>query len=236
MEEKQEKKEEFKGKMGIVWLTGILVIILGCVTVYTFKLVNENKKLKQAPAQVQQTQTATVQEQPKVQSESEEKNTEKIEEKIMTADEKFYAYVSNMKKEMNDKIVYTMEGEKKSSAINEKVSFKEYENDGSLTEVQNHDISLNSTGKLAIDQKTIAENVLNFKVLQIGSNGLHYIIFINDKGTVGYMRISKLKTMANDSLHEIKNIKNIIGLLGTIDTYEIGLIDIEGNIIKVSIQ
>ena len=74
MEEKQEK-EEFKGKMGIVWLTGILVIILGCVTVYTFKLVNENKKLKQAPAQVQQTQTATVQEQPKEQDKI--KNTQK---------------------------------------------------------------------------------------------------------------------------------------------------------------
>ena len=57
MEEKQEKKQqpEFKGKMGIVWLTGILVIILGCVTVYTFKLVNENKKLKQIP-QAQQPQ------------------------------------------------------------------------------------------------------------------------------------------------------------------------------------
>ena len=56
MEEKQEKKQpEFKGKMLIVWLTGILVIILGCVTVYTFKLVNENKKSKQVP-QAQQPQ------------------------------------------------------------------------------------------------------------------------------------------------------------------------------------
>ena len=55
MEEKQEKKQEpeFKGKMGTVWLVGILVIILGCVTVYTFKLVNENKKLKQLPPEPQ---------------------------------------------------------------------------------------------------------------------------------------------------------------------------------------
>ena len=54
MEEKQEKKQpEFKGKVGIIWLTGILVIILGCVTVYTFKLVNENKKLKQIPPEPQ---------------------------------------------------------------------------------------------------------------------------------------------------------------------------------------
>ena len=57
MEEKQEK-EEFKGKMGIVWLTGILVIILGCLTVYTIKLVNENKRIKEAlaPAPMQQPQ------------------------------------------------------------------------------------------------------------------------------------------------------------------------------------
>ena len=55
MEDKQEKKQEpeFKGKMGTVWLVGILVIILGCVTVYTFKLVNENKKLKQLPPEPQ---------------------------------------------------------------------------------------------------------------------------------------------------------------------------------------
>ena len=55
MEEKQEKKQEpeLKGKMGIVWLVGILVIALGCVTVYTLKLCKENKELKQTTQQPQ---------------------------------------------------------------------------------------------------------------------------------------------------------------------------------------
>ena len=76
MEEKQEKKEEFKGKMGIVWLTGILVIILGCVTVYTIKLANDNKKLNQAPAPAQQPQTVATQEQAKPQTTAKEEKTE----------------------------------------------------------------------------------------------------------------------------------------------------------------
>ena len=81
MEEKQEKKQpEFKGKVGIIWLTAVLVILLGCVTVYTFKLVNENKKLKQIP-QAQQPQLTeqkqTTEKTSKVESTTSEEKTEK---------------------------------------------------------------------------------------------------------------------------------------------------------------
>ena len=54
MEEKQEKKQpEFKGKMGIVWLVGILVIVLGCVTVYTLGLLRKNGVPNQVPLEQQ---------------------------------------------------------------------------------------------------------------------------------------------------------------------------------------
>ena len=50
MEEKQknDQKPEFKGNLGFVWLIGILVILLGCVTIYTLKITADNKELKQA--------------------------------------------------------------------------------------------------------------------------------------------------------------------------------------------
>ena len=55
MEEKQEKKQEpeFKGKMGTVWLVGILVIILGCVTVYTLGMLRKNGAQDQVPTEPQ---------------------------------------------------------------------------------------------------------------------------------------------------------------------------------------
>ena len=53
MEEKQEKKPEFKGKMGIIWLVGILVIVLGCVTVYTLGLLRKNGVPEQLPPEPQ---------------------------------------------------------------------------------------------------------------------------------------------------------------------------------------
>ena len=55
MEEKQEQKQdtELKGKMGIVWLVGILVILLGCVTVYALNLCRA-KGMKQPPQPMQQ--------------------------------------------------------------------------------------------------------------------------------------------------------------------------------------
>ena len=240
MEEKQEKKQPgFKGKIGIVWLTGILVIILGCVTVYTFKLVNENKQLKEEQPVITETKEQIQESTSKTEEQLKNTNNTTVakDEKItsMTSEEKFSSYISNMKKEMKNKIVGTLEGETYALSINEDVSFEENETNGSTTGIQNHKISLSSDGKLKVDNKIIAENVFNFKVLQIGSNGLHYIVFVNEKGTAGYMRVSKLKTMANDSVHEIKNVKNIISILGTIDMYNVGLTDIEGNIIKVNI-
>ena len=45
-EPKNETKPKFNGNLGFVWLIGILVILLGCVTVYTLKLTKENKELK----------------------------------------------------------------------------------------------------------------------------------------------------------------------------------------------
>ena len=49
-----EEKQEFKGNLGFIWLIGILVILLGCVTVYTLKLTKENNELKQVSRTVQQ--------------------------------------------------------------------------------------------------------------------------------------------------------------------------------------
>ena len=93
MEEKQEKKQEpeFKGKMGIVWLVGILVIILGCLTVYTIKLASDNKKQNQAPTPAQQPQTVATQEQAKTQTTAKEEKTE--ETKTTSTQEKTtYSY------------------------------------------------------------------------------------------------------------------------------------------------
>lgn len=65
-EPKNENKTEFKGNLGFIWLIGILVTLLGCVTIYTLKITADNKELKQAP------QTAPVvtetQSQPQVQT------------------------------------------------------------------------------------------------------------------------------------------------------------------------
>ena len=211
--------------IAFIIVIAVLVIIASCIIVY---LLNNPVKEKIA---VQNTAPVT---EVNYSIKDEEKETKTT---AMTSDKKFSSYVSNLKREMKNKIVYSMEGETHLSSINEKVSFKEYETDGSLTNIQEHDISLSSEGKLVLDQKTIAENVIKFKVLQRGTNGLHYIVFVKEDGTAAYMRISKLKTIANDdSIHEIKNVKYIIDVLGTIETYDIGLIDIEGNIIKVSIE
>ncbi len=73
-EPKNENKPEFKGNLGFIWLIGILVILLGCVTIYTLKITADNKELKQAP------QTAPVvtetQSQPQVQTPVQAQTTE----------------------------------------------------------------------------------------------------------------------------------------------------------------
>ena len=82
MEEKQmneNKEPELKGKMGIVWLVGILVIFLGCVTVYALKLCKENKELKQIPQQVPQPQVVTS---------TKETKTEETVKEVTTKEEK----------------------------------------------------------------------------------------------------------------------------------------------------
>ena len=57
--EEQEKKQkpEFKGNLGFIWLTGILVILLGCTVVYTLKIAKENKELKQTPTEISEQQS-----------------------------------------------------------------------------------------------------------------------------------------------------------------------------------
>ena len=47
--QKNEKKPEFNGNLGFIWLVGILVILLGCTIVYVCKLKKEVNDLKQAP-------------------------------------------------------------------------------------------------------------------------------------------------------------------------------------------
>ena len=65
-----KEREEFKGNIGFIWLIGILVILLGSVTVYTLKLTSENNELKQAPQTVQQS-VVTMQEPIKTESKTE---------------------------------------------------------------------------------------------------------------------------------------------------------------------
>ena len=84
MEEKQEQKQEpeLKGKIGIVWLTGILVILLGCVTVYTLKLAKENGDLKQSCKGMQQPPVVTTVPQATKTEETAKVKNETVEEKI----------------------------------------------------------------------------------------------------------------------------------------------------------
>ena len=80
MEEKQEQKQEpeLKGKIGIVWLTGILVILLGCVTVYTLKLAKENGDLKQSCKGMQQPPVVTTVPQATKTEEQKQKRQQKL--------------------------------------------------------------------------------------------------------------------------------------------------------------
>ena len=111
MEEKHEKNQEveFKGNLGFIWLIGILVILLGCVTVYTLKLTSENNELKQAPQTVQQLAVAT-------QEQAKTENTNSI-----IPDENTVNLSSSDKEKYTDKLT---------DAKNGKTAFLELEKNG----------------------------------------------------------------------------------------------------------
>ena len=153
----------------------------------------------------------------------------------MTSDEKFSIYIKNLKEEMLKRVTYTIEGKTYQSSISENVTFADYETDGSLSEMKTYKIALSVDGKLGIDDKLVDENVITFKVIQMGTNQLHYLVYVQDNGTIGYTRIATLKTMKKDSKHMVAtDNSNIIGILGAIDTNHIGLIDIDGKIVKIT--
>lgn len=95
MEEKQEKKQEpeLKGKMGIVWLVGILVILLGCVTVYALNLCRE-KEMKEPPQPIQQSQNVATTQENKVEETATTENTtnETITETNTTTEKVTYTF------------------------------------------------------------------------------------------------------------------------------------------------
>ena len=133
MEEKlkNEKKCEFKGNLGVVWLIGILVILLGCTVGYIFKLNNEMKKLKQ---------TTVVEEQPnQEQAESEGKKTEdkKDVKKIDTSKELVYTYASKQseKDDYSFEIPYVNIDSDYAKEINKKIE-KDYSIDKLVKEAK----------------------------------------------------------------------------------------------------
>ena len=105
MEEKQEEKQisEFKGKMPIVWLIGILVILLGCTVVYIIKNSKGNNKFKEAQPVQQSVQ-------PEVQSAVTEQEQTLVEKKsnaneeLETENKKTEQTKTESKKESNNNV------------------------------------------------------------------------------------------------------------------------------------
>ena len=232
MEEKQKnenKQPEFKSKMGIVWLTGILVIVLGCVTVYTFKLFNENKKIKQVPqVQTQSIQPAVTTDSTKAEETAKIENTNKTQ--IMTADEKFSVYANGMKKVFknlkNDGIKYI-------EAFDEKVDTSEYVGTYALS--SEYFAKIDNQRNLYIKDKKVTSDVLNITKMLHAQDGYYFFVIKSD-GTLEYIAENDYKKSKYVS-HKLEGFKNIIDVIEIqgMDYNKFLAIDIDGNSYEVNL-
>ncbi len=127
-EKNTEPKREFKGNLGFIWLIGILVILLGCTVVYTLKLKNENKELKQVPQEniqsIEQETTENI----------ESTKATNIEEKnavdVIGLNNKFTELSKAAVKAYNTKSSKTIDYDFNNDGKNETIQFKKSGNDG----------------------------------------------------------------------------------------------------------
>ena len=223
MEEKQEKKQEpeFKGKMGIVWLVGILVIILGCVTIYTLGLLRKNGAPNQVPPEPRT--IAQVEAQKTENTTSEEKTTKTT---AMTADEKYEIWVKKVQKEI---------GKAKHYALCQNVK---------MSNNRECEVDLTSKGVLCLTLENQGgreydKDVISFEICDTGNSRYKAAYYIKKDGTVYYVVLDEYAKNDGDIPPiKVKNAKNIVSIINNIYTDEaswipeVWLIDIDGNVYK----
>ena len=219
MEEKQKnnQKQEFKGNLGFVWLIGLLVILLGCVTIYTLKITADNKELKQAPVAKQSQTTVTAQE-PKAE------NTNKTT--VMTSQDKYNIWVQNAVKEI---------GKAKENAFFQSVKISNNKTcEVGLTPKGILYFTLENQGSREFDK-----DVVSFEICDVGNGGYKAAYYIKKDGTVYYVVLDEYKKEDGEiKPTQVKNAKNIVSIIN--NTYtdepswsaEVWLIDIDGNVYK----
>lgn len=223
MEEKQEKKQnpEFKGNLGFIWLTGILVILLGCTVVYTLKITKDNNELKQEQQRqafqireinnqytAQQSNNTTSNEITETQSNEDTK--EKAVTKEMSSDEKYKIFAKNLKKAVSK---YDSK-EKNANVMGSSGDFP-------------FEIELLSNGNLSIEfydkktnkkygTKTLAKNVLAVNVVEEGNGGYRTPYFICEDGTVGRANVDESILNKEKKIkveYKINKLKNIVSIV-----------------------
>lgn len=247
MEEKQEKKQnpEFKGNLGFIWLTGILVILLGCTVVYTLKITKDNNELKQEQ-QRQASQIRAINNQYTVQesnanetkneivsTKTNETTQKEVVTKEMTSDEKYKIFAKNLKKAVSK---YDSK-EKNANVMGSSGDFP-------------FEIELLSNGNLSIEfydkktnkkygTKTLAKNVLAVNVVEEGNGGYRTPYFICEDGTVGRANVDESILNKEKKIkveYKINKLKNIVSIVSGGGGFAMGgawnpiFIDIDGKI------
>ena len=151
MEEKQmnEKKPEFKGNLGFIWLVGILVILLGCTVVYVCKLKREVNDLKQTPQETVQPVT-TAQEQAKTETENTKTENVATTTEVEDKDAKKVYGLDTKFKEISKaaiKSIYTFE-EKNDQVLEKNINYSyDLNNDGVKEKITGTARNLKFNGK-----------------------------------------------------------------------------------------
>ena len=201
MEEKQEKKQEpeFKGKMGTVWLVGILVIILGCVTVYTLGMLRKNGAQDQVPLEPQT--EAKVEEQ-------------KEEQTVRTTEELVKGETNNDTKKDSNKNLVAINDDKNLNKEGE--IYEDIINSDSSEERIIISCVINGKNKgnfkIRKNNKIVNEQKLDKEIIEIKSLNYYYernIFILFSDGTVGKISIEDINKK-NYKINSVKDVKNIV--------------------------
>ena len=225
MEEKQKNEPEFKGNLGFIWLIGILVILLGCVTVYTLKITADNKELKQAPTQIS-TQQQPVIEQVKTEEEIDSKTENNNISSNITPNSKYNYKLS--KRTTNQAV---REGyieimvDTKGDAYLYTVGNLDYEDDAQLKgkirkiekQFKSYPIEVEGSSKLKA-YKLNMTGVLTVYHVYVGNGGTSYFIFVKEGGKLSYLSYDNLIDNGKFDLKDVKNIKNVIAIVENISS------------------
>ena len=189
-------KMKLKGNKGaansIVVMLVIFILMLICLIVCLLKnpnliiQISKSNKTSEAPEIVEETKTEVV-------------------TKEMTADEKYAEYVKNLKAEMLKYNEEKVEGKE----------YREYFIDGKDENDKKYSVSLSGDGKLVLNEKEVATNVVGFNVVNVGNGGYSNLYFIKDDGTVGTTSIEEVEYLNNGKVktREIEKLKNIVSII-----------------------